>query len=243
MDGERKVLLIEGTQGRMGQLAVRLRGIGFEPILTKSFDEAIRLLQGRREIVTVALLPTDLPVRDLEKSVEQLCEAGPGSGVTCAIVGPRPGRAELEQLRKAGVALAFWDPFDDGTLRFMLNHSFAKGRNNGGFRRNLRVPTHLVARLSTGGRTKEAIVYSLSVTGAFLETPRAAIAGARIGLEIDLPDGPISSESEVVFSNVPGNLQRPNLPLGMGVRLIDLVPESSKRLQTYISDRAAAFGL
>ncbi len=240
MDGERKVLLIEGTGGHMAELALRLSGIGFEPILVESFDEAIRLLQGRREIVTLALLPTDLPVRALEESVEQLREAGPGSGVTCAIVGPRPGRSELEKLRQAGVTFAFWDPLEDGTLRFMLNRSFAEGRSGGGVRRDPRVPTHLVARLAMSGRTKEAIIYSLSITGAFLETPRAAISGAHVGMEIDLPGGSISSECEVVFSNVPGNLQRPNLPLGMGVRFLDFSPEATHLLQRFIGERAAA---
>jgi hypothetical protein len=39
----------------------------------------------------------------------------------------------------------------------------------------------------------------------------------------------IEIEGVVVFANVPGNLQRPNLPLGMGVRF-DAMPDSVRRV-------------
>ncbi len=46
-----------------------------------------------------------------------------------------------------------------------------------------------------------------------------------------------------MFSNVPGNLQRPNLPLGLGVRFLDFSPEATHLLQRVIGERAAAFSL
>ncbi len=100
-----------------------------------------------------------------------------------------------------------------------------------------RVPTQLPARVSVAGRSKDAIVYTLSVAGAFLETARATLSGAQIDLEIQLPSTPVTTRALVVFSNVPGNLQEPNLPLGMGVAFLDLSAQAWKQLRVYIDER------
>jgi hypothetical protein len=83
------------------------------------------------------------------------------------------------------------------------------------------------------------VVYSLSTTGAFIETPRAAMAGASLDLAISLPGCFIKIAARVAFANVPGNLERPNLPLGMGVRFEELDKENLKRLKAYVKQRMA----
>jgi hypothetical protein len=42
---------------------------------------------------------------------------------------------------------------------------------------------------------------------------------------------------------VPGNLRRPNLPLGMGVRFDALDEEATAALEAYVSERAGHFDL
>ena len=61
--------------------------------------------------------------------------------------------------------------------------------------------------------------------------------GAEVTLEIRIPGSSIHTRALVVFSNVPGNLQRPNLPLGMGVRFQDLDKADLKTLRAYIDQR------
>ncbi len=238
MAEERDVLLMEGSDDRMAQLAGRLRAMGVHPVSAQTVDDAIRVLEERRQSLSAALFPTDLPVTDLKGALESLRKAGPTSGVPFVVVGERPEPDELERLRSAGVELALWEPFDDGTLRFQLNRVLNTDRTER--QRGVpRVPTQLPARVSVARRSKDAIVYSLSVAGAFLEMARATLSGAQIDLEIQLPSTPVTTRALVVFSNVPGNLQQPNLPLGMGVAFLDLPAEAWKPLRVYIDERAA----
>ena len=88
-------------------------------------------------------------------------------------------------------------------------------------------------------RSRRVHVYSLSTAGAFLETPRPSIRGAGLTLEILLPDGVLRVTGRVIYSNVPGNLQRPMLPLGMGVQFEELDEEATARLRRYVENRFA----
>ena len=99
------------------------------------------------------------------------------------------------------------------------------------------MPTYLLARVFQGDRHKDAVVYSLSEGGSFLETPRASMEGALIEVELKLPGHPIRLPAEVVFANVPGNLQRPNLPLGMGVRFTNNQSADADALHDYVMQR------
>jgi hypothetical protein len=45
----------------------------------------------------------------------------------------------------------------------------------------------------------------------------------------------------VVSTNVPGNLNRPNLPMGMGVQFLDAAPGARSALNGYVEERQADF--
>jgi hypothetical protein len=66
------------------------------------------------------------------------------------------------------------------------------------------------------------------------------MGGAEVDLELRLPGRPVTLRAEVVFTNLPGNLQRENLPLGMGVRFLELSPETEAILRDYLKERSAA---
>jgi hypothetical protein len=63
--------------------------------------------------------------------------------------------------------------------------------------------------------------------------------GAELEMEIRLPSGPVSLSAIVMFANVPGNLQRPNLPLGMGVRFATMTDSGFALLHDYVASKAA----
>ena len=63
--------------------------------------------------------------------------------------------------------------------------------------------------------------------------------GASLELAISLPGCFIKVASRVAFANVPGNLERPNLPLGMGVRFEELDSATEKQLKAYVKQRLA----
>ena len=233
-----QVLLIEGTDDDTQALAQRIRAVGVQPILVPSLQEAERALEERRTLARVVLIPTDLSLKRLKRDVRALRKAGPASGLIFVSVGRAPPRQERKRLRAAGLRLALWDPYDDVILRYQLNRA-ANGDRNEHNRSNPRAPCELRALMSVADRAREVIVYSLSPGGAFLQTPRASMSGAKIGIQLRLPDQEISTRGEVIFCNVPGNLQRPNLPLGMGVRFDDLDRQSQKAILAYVKLRLA----
>jgi hypothetical protein len=46
-----------------------------------------------------------------------------------------------------------------------------------------------------------------------------------------------------MWNNVPGNLRRPNAPVGMGVRFTEVPPEAKAALDRYIAERAKTYHL
>ena len=100
-----------------------------------------------------------------------------------------------------------------------MNRAFLRARGEGPTRGELRAPLAWRASIHVAGRRKEAKVYNLSERGAFLETPRPSIVGAKVDVELQLPRGPRSLPGKVLHTNVTGNLLRPHAPIGMGIRL------------------------
>jgi hypothetical protein len=121
-------------------------------------------------------------------------------------------------------------------LRFQINRALHQGREGFGSRNNPRIPSQFGCTVSIGDRHKDAAIYSLAETGAFLVTPRASMKGSQVDLKLRIPGGTIETSAMVVYANVPGNLQRPGLPLGMGVHFDELERDDQKRLRTLIAD-------
>lgn len=239
--GDRQHVLVLEAGSTAAALADRVEGLGLAAVRAPDLDAAVQLLEARVPLFEAVIVPAQWPADRIRGDLGRLRRAGPEGGLPFVAWGKPPDRATRKALRAAGVALALWEPFDDGTLRFQLNRAFDGGRV-GENRRAERVPTYLLARILPrgGSRALDAVVYSLSTTGAFVETPRARMGGAQLELEIRVPGEKLVLHSEVVFTNLPGNLQRANLPLGMGVRFLDPSPETERRLRDYLRERAAA---
>jgi hypothetical protein len=101
----------------------------------------------------------------------------------------------------------------------------------------------LAAQVFQAGRQKPARVYTLSSGGAYLETPRPTMRGARVEVEMAIGAGPVRAVGVVVYTNVPGNLHRTNLPVGMGVRFSDLSDPASAALRRLVAEASLALSL
>lgn len=233
------ILLVQGPDG--DDLARRLRALGCEVLVARDLAEADGVVATAFHPVPVAFVPTEGAEQGLKAALKGLRKR---SRELMTVAYGEPADAPTRKaLRSAGVSLALWSPFDDGTLRFQLNRALTRDRDVHG-RRRLRVPTYLMARVNGGGRSREALVYSLSEEGAFLETPRASMEGASLQVELALPGGSLTLPAQVVFSNVIGNLQRPNLPLGMGIRFTeDAPPDAVQSIARYVRARATQLEL
>ncbi len=236
------VLLLEGAGGRLEDLTGRLGLLGIQALRAAAPEEVARLLPGpRRAPCRVACLAVALAHDALDAWLAVLRPTTPPLPIL--VVGPRPGAELRRRLRQAGLRLALWEPFDDGALRFQLNRALHDDGSDPDPRHETRVPTPLIARVLLGDRMREALVYNLSVSGAFLETPRAAMHGAQIEIELPLPEEHVKLAAHVVYANVPGNLQRPNLPYGMGVVFDAPSAEAIDAIRRYIAQRGLGLEL
>jgi hypothetical protein len=225
------ILLLESTPDRAAALAKRIRRIGgYRPAPAKDPEEALSLIGDPRFAIRAALLSPDLPYADLCGALASMQAAAGSRRLRFVAVGVRPANEVVARLREAGVELALWEPYDDATLRFQLNRALSTPEQES-LRRDQRAPTDWRARVRGGGRDKEALVYSVSPGGCFLATPRPSMRGAPVEVVLPLPGGNVCMCGHVLYTNVPGNLQRPDLPVGMGVSFENPPPDAERELR------------
>jgi len=102
-------------------------------------------------------------------------------------------------------------------------------------RRHARAEVFLSGDFFLDERKMALIIHSLSIQGAFLEIDRGdVIAGDLIMLQFKLP----GSQKEITVSNAAvmwlGNYKGDNGPWGVGVRFLDILPESSFLIALYL---------
>ncbi len=234
--------LLLGFGQAYARLAHRLVNLGFLALRAETLEDALGTLQLAEAPVRALLLPPEPPLPDLGPSLRWLAERSLDGSLRAAAVGARPDPEATLHLRDAGVALALWDPFTDGELRFVLNF-LAYNPRCGESRRELRVPTRITALLSGDTEEKEAAVYNLSADGAYLETPHPAEEGSELVVELPLPSGPVRLPARVLSTFAPSPWHRETLPQGMGVRFLRTSPALRETLEHYIEERARSFQL
>ncbi len=232
------VILLSTADGPLRELVSRVATLGFLPVCCPTFDSAVMAIEQAEDPVHCALIPSELAERGLKRELKGLRKAGAHKRLHLVAVGIEPDRAGHKLLRAAGIKYALWEPLDASLLRFQLNR-LTHASPDDEMRRSRRVPTLLPARATAGGRGRRATVYSLSASGAFLETPRACMTGAQVEVELQLPDSLVTLSATVAYANVPGNLQRPNLPLGMAIRFSEPSADDTKALTRYVASRLA----
>lgn len=229
------VLLIENPQtGGSDSLAAGLVRLGIEPIRVADLDEAIETVKSRDYAIRAVLVPSGLPGAAIKKAMKTMRRREPI--LPALAYGKVPDNAQRKLLLKSNILLSLWDGYDEGMLRFQMNR-LVSGDSHTSVRGSRRAPAHTSVRIVMGGREKQGTLYSVSEGGCFIETPRASMDNARLHLVFSIGGVGYAIDGSVAFSNVPGNLQKPNLPLGMGVRF-DNVPEKARwQLADFIRER------
>ncbi|MGI9432850.1 MAG: PilZ domain-containing protein [Myxococcota bacterium] len=237
---EREDILVYSPEDELQELLGRLLLNHFRGRVAHDLDEAERIVKENTPTIHAGIVPATLSLPSLGADLTRLRQGARSQRLQFVVAGARPSEEALAQLRSAGIDYTLFEPSGDTELRFVLNQ--ATHDSVGGERRDdLRVPTSLVARVHSPAGTKMALVYSLSKTGAYLETPRPSQESARVEVEIPIPAGTLTLNATVVSTNVTGNLRRENLPRGMGIRFERLDEQEKLQLKAYIDDRAACY--
>lgn len=231
------ILLIEPDPHRTEALAAQLIRLGVEPVRVSDLAEAVAVVRARSHVFAGVLVPTALPAALVAKALSTMRAVEPV--LPAMAYGKAPDASHRKALRQAGVLLALWDGYDEGMLRFQINR-LTSGEQISSARATRRAPAHARVRILVGGREKPGVLYSLSEGGCFVETPRASMDGARLRVLFELEGAPFELDGTVAFANVPGNLQRPNLPLGMGIEFAAPDPGTARSIAHAIRARLEA---
>jgi hypothetical protein len=236
----RSVLLVDCGSHPLLDLATRARRVGFRVLRAKTPEEAREALRDGRHAVGAVVIPPDLVTPDLRVAIAGFRDLTPEGALSVLVAGPSPRAEERKRLREAGAGLAIFEPLDDHTLRFQMNRALAGTDGGAGERRAVRVPTDWPVRVRMGGREKPARVYCISSSGAYLATSRPSFRGSLLYVTVPLPNGTVDLAGRVVMTNVPGNLVRENLPLGMAVQFTGTALEVEDSLREFAERQAAA---
>jgi hypothetical protein len=231
------LLLLHGGDPRLGVVAHRLRRLGYRAVSAKGPAQALELAAESRLRASAILVGPGVMVADVSGALDALRTRCADGRLGILAVGPRPDPATRQRLRVAGVELAAFEPCEDSTLRFQLNRAMSYPDEHPD-RRETRVPADLPAQVHASGRSKSAMVRALSASGAFLETRRPSLPGVPVELELSLPPETVQVVGRVVYTNVPGNLQRANLPTGMAVSFTELPPGAERAIRHCVAERA-----
>jgi hypothetical protein len=239
---ERSQVLLFGFGKAHDELAGRIVVLGYRALRANDVESAVDLIRRQQQPVRVVIFPVDAPFTIRRDDLRRMAEASGALGLRTIVSGPQPGAAAIGALKRDGVRYALWKGFHDADLRFTLNAALYDD-TRGQMRPALRVPASLVARVRSGAGEKAAMLYNLSTSGAFIETTRPGMPGGRITLTVEFPDGAVTIGANVVFANVPGNLQKPNLPLGMGVKFVGVDARAAERIAKFVTEKARSYEL
>ncbi len=236
-------LVLDDESTGLGDAALRLLRLGVDVFYANDPDEAIVFCsQPEARLVRAVMFPEGLATDALERVVSRLPATAEGAGPSLVAVGELADDHRLVELRKAGAERALRPPFDDATLRWVVNAARFE-HDHEPKRRHTRAPTNLLARASWGLKRKDLVCSSLSPGGAFLETPSPLNEGTRIKLKLPLPSGSVTlkavvaNHSEGRGEGTSGELR----PAGMGVTFLDPGEADRSALAEYVQARLAEF--
>jgi len=237
----RQQVLVLGPAERARFLAGHLLLLGYRATGASDVAAALRILALASPPIRVGLLASDHGLPDPGMALREIAALSPHPLQWIAI-GVRPDAAEIERLRGADVQFSLFDPFSDEELRFVVSEAHHAGSPEAR-RIEQRVPTLIRARVTTKTGERVAVICNLSTLGAYLATPRPAMRSGTLTIQLPLKDGEVEIQGLVLWNNVPGNLRRANVPVGMGVQFTEVSPAAVIALKHYIEERAKSYRL
>lgn len=240
LEGETTPVLVFGPARRTRHLSGYLLILGYRSVPAEDLPGALRALAANPGI-RVGMLAGDHDLPDASAVLAEIRDPA-RDHLIWALFGMRPSDDDTPALRRAGVRFLLADPFTDEELRFVLNEAHHADAQDAP-RLEERVPASFRARVVTKTGERVAHVCNLSMTGAYLATPRPTLRGGIVELHLPLEPGEVAVQVQVVWNNVPGNLRRPHAPIGMGVRFIQMPEATTKQLRSYLDESIRTYRL
>jgi hypothetical protein len=236
------MLIVDDEQNTLADLPLRVLRIGVDVFYVQGPEEAHLLARQEASRIRVLLFPPSIEFDQIRGVRDCLRSAASEVPRTLVVVGPTPDEPTRARLRKGGIELALWEPFDESALRQVLANAVAV-QDHAELREVPRFPTTLLGRAFSGIHRRDVIVSTLSLRGAFLETPSPFLPETPITLELALPEGQLVTKARVVYSEAGRDSEPPAHPLGMGIAFAELDPAAEERLESFLAEMCDRFGV
>ena len=224
--------------GVLQRLAPRLEELGFHMVDAETADGARALVVSRNGPARAALVPTDFvgrPEIDLLGLLAILRGLAANRPLTPVACGRAPTLEGRKRLVSAGVALALYEPIDDGGLRFQMNRALAPcGPPSRGAQR---APLDCEVMLSWRFRSRSARVYTVSSRGAFLLTDAPLPPGRRVAVHMAVGILQPRARARVVLAHPPEEAAALGLPPGLAVAFEGIDGPSAAVIDRLVGDR------
>ncbi len=235
----RCALVVDDAGRSLGELALQLTRLGIDCFYAPDPQEAWLLAKQEARRIRLLLLPPEIDLNGLESVLAVLAEREPDLPRSLLVLGPRPGEERRDELRKAGVYWAVWEPWDESALRMALAGAMSARPEAASSRCHPRFPTRYLGRAFKGVQRQDGLVSSLSEGGAFLETPSPFQPGTPITLEIEVDEGSIVTKAEVLYIHEAG--AGAGQAAGMGVGFGELSSNARARLERTVFENQRRF--
>lgn len=237
MANERYALVFDSEVDSLGAVSLRLLRMGIDVVYAKTGDEALLLADDVSDRVHALIVPPSVSTSELARVSSRLETSSEGKPPSLVVIGDPPSEQVREGLRAAGASWAVWNPDDDNALRFAVNGALTLPSELVP-RSEPRVSTNLMASFSIAGERTDAIAYTLSGKGAFLETPSPAVLGSELQVEIWLPSIRVMTDAKVIYVKEIRDRGRASWPVGMGIVFQGLSEKLESRVRRYVAHRA-----
>jgi hypothetical protein len=170
---DRRILIFDGPEGDLQQLAIDLIGCEFKVHYANDIDEAQMLVLEAKGRINAVIFSADIGIERVPDMAQRF-----GVSPSALIpIGPRPGDRVVAALHFHGVHWQLWDDPPDESIRFVIS-SVLFEEDPLEIRYHRRVPTTLAAQIEVDGAKSDVSIRDISHGGACL-------LGGRVGTQGD----------------------------------------------------------
>lgn len=195
MEPERRLLIVDSSEGALQRLALDLLGRDFEVHYAADVDEAQLLAAETDGRINAVLFAADLALERVPDLAARF-RIVPGALIP---TGPRPAPRVVKALRHHGVRWHLWDSPADEAIRFVVSGVLHE-HDPFELRYHLRVPLRQPARLSIGGRKHDTTIRDLGLGGACLVGGSVGEPEDRGELSFDFEDRVVTLPTRTAWS-------------------------------------------
>ncbi len=196
MDIDRRILIVDGPDGDLQQLALELLGREYDIHYANDLDEAQLIASEADRKINVVVFVASLGMERVPALAARF-KVPTGALIPA---GRKPPKQVIAALAHHGVRWHLWDDPPDETIRFVIS-GVLFDHDPMELRYHLRVPVQIPARLEVGGKKSETTIRDIALGGACLLGGFAGEIGDPGELVLEIEDKTVSLPIRTAWSS------------------------------------------